>query len=142
MALVAVITTVGLWFIGLPGFLALGLLAGLAEFVPVIGSAAAAAPALLLALTQSWEAAAWTLLLFVAIQQIQGNLLTPLLTRRMVALPPALMLFAIVAFGLLFGFLGVLFAAPLTVVAFVTVKKLWVRDALEKETALPGESSG
>ena len=139
MALVAMLTTLGLWLLGMPAYLALGLLAGLAEFVPVIGSVLAAVPAFLLALTVGLETTAWTLLLYLAIQQIQGNLVTPLLTRRMVDLPPALTLFSIVAFGLVFGFVGVLLAAPLTVVAFVAVKKLWVRDALGEETEVPGE---
>jgi AI-2E family transporter len=115
------------------GILALGLIAGLVEFVPVIGSVLAAVPALLLALTLDVQTAVWTLLLYLAIQQVQGNLVTPLVTRHMLALPPALTLFAIVAFGLVFGFLGVLLAAPLTVVALVAVKKLWVRDTGRKD---------
>jgi predicted PurR-regulated permease PerM len=140
MAVAAVLTTLGLWLLGLPAYLALGLLAGLAEFVPVVGSILAAVPALLLALTQGGvELAVWTLLLYLGVQQIQGNLVAPLVTRRMVSLPPALTLFAILTFGLVFGPLGVLFAAPLAVVAFVAVKRLWVREALGEETDVPGE---
>lgn len=128
--------------LGLPAYLALGLLAGLAEFVPVVGSILAAAPALLLALTEGGiDLALWTLLLYVAVQQLQGNLIAPLVTRRMVSLPPAVTLVAIVAFGLVFGPLGVLFAAPLAVVAFVAVKRLWVREALGEDTDVPGEDA-
>ncbi len=134
MAVAAVLTTLGLWLIGLPGYLALGLLAGLAEFVPVLGSVLAAVPALLLAATQGFEMVLWTLLLYVAIQQFQGNLITPLVTRELVELPPALTLFAIFAFGLVLGPLGVLFAAPLAVVVYVAVKRLWVREALGEDT--------
>jgi predicted PurR-regulated permease PerM len=140
MAAVAVLTALGLWLLGLPAYLALGLLAGLAEFVPVVGSILAAMPALLLALSEGGvELTAWTLLLYLAIQQLQGNIVQPLVTRRTVSLPPALTLFAIVAFGLVFGPLGVLFAAPLAVVAFVAVKRLWVREALGEATDVPGE---
>jgi len=140
MTVSAVLTTLGLWLIGVPGYLALGLLAGLAEFVPVVGSILAAVPGILQALSQGGvELAAWAVLVYLAVQQLQGNVVTPLVTRRMVSLPPALTLFAIVAFGLVFGPLGVLFAAPLTVVAFVAVKKLWVREALGEETDVPGE---
>jgi predicted PurR-regulated permease PerM len=59
--------------------------------------------------------------------------------RQAVSLPPAVTLFAVVAFGLLFGPLGVLFATPLAVVALVAVKKLWVREALGEPVAVPGE---
>lgn len=140
MGVAASLTMLGLWLLGLPGYLALGLLAGLAEFVPVIGSILAAVPALLLALAQGGlDFAVWTLLLYLVVQQFQGNFVVPLVTRRMVSLPPALTLFNIVAFGLVFGPRGVLLAAPLTVVVFVAVKRLWVREALGKATHIPGE---
>jgi predicted PurR-regulated permease PerM len=139
MAIVATFTSLGLWLIGLPGFLVLGLLAGLAEVVSLIGPLAAAVPALLLALTQDVQAVVWTFLLYLAVQQIESNVVMPLIIRETVAVPPALTLFAIVAFGLVFGFGGVLLAAPLTVIAFVTVKKLWVREALGEGAKVPGE---
>lgn len=141
MALVGVVTTTGLWLIGLPGYLALGLLAGLAEFVPMVGPIFAAIVALLLALTQGPEVVLWTLLLYLVVQQLESNLLVPLIARHTVALPPALGLFAVIGFGLVFGFLGVLLATPLAVVALVAVKGLWLREALGAETELPGEAT-
>jgi predicted PurR-regulated permease PerM len=107
--------------------------------VPIVGPVVSATPALLIALTDSWETALWTLLLYVGIQQVESNLIMPLVQRRVVELPPAVTLFAVVAFGLLFGSLGVLFATPLAVVIFVAVKKLWVRETLGESTPLPGE---
>lgn len=137
MTVAAVLTTLGLWLLGMPGFLALGLLAGLAEFVPVVGSILAAVPALLLALTHGGtEMLLWTLLLYVGVQQLQGNAIAPLVTHQLVSLPPALTLFAILAFALVFGPLGVLFAAPLAVVTFVAVRQLWTKEALgDSETS-------
>jgi predicted PurR-regulated permease PerM len=140
MMLVFVLTGLGLWAIGLPAALALALLAGLAEFVPLIGPVVAAIPALLIALAEGWQTALWTLLLYLAIQQVESNLIMPLVQHRVVSLPPAVALFAVVAFGLLFGSLGVLFATPLAVVIFVAVKKLWVRETLGEPTELPGET--
>jgi len=140
MAFLFVLTGLGLWAIGVPAALALALLAGLAQFVPLIGPIVAAIPALLIALSEGWQTTLWTLLLYVAIQQVESNLITPLVQRQAVSLPPAITLFAVVAFGLLFGPLGILFATPLAVVAFVAVKKLWVRDALGEPTEVPGES--
>lgn len=81
----------------------------------------------------------WTLLLYILVQQIESNLIVPIAQRRTVSLPPAITLFAVVAFGLLFGLLGVLFATPLAVVVLVAVKKLWVREVLGEPTEVPGE---
>jgi len=130
MVAIGVLTTLGLWLIGMPSALALGLLAGLAEFVPVVGSIVAVVPALLIALTLGADTVLWTLGLYVLIQQIEGNVIMPLVTRQAVALPPALALFSVVALGLLFGPLGVLFGAPLAVVLFVLVRELYVKRTL------------
>jgi predicted PurR-regulated permease PerM len=140
MMLVFVLTGLGLWAIGVPAALALALLAALAEFVPLVGPVVSAIPALLIALSDSWQTALGTLLLYVAIQQIESNLIMPLVQRRVVSIPPAVTLFAVVAFGLLFGSLGVLFATPLAVVVFVAVKKLWVRETLGEPADLPGQA--
>jgi len=137
--IVGTLATVGLWLIGLPSPLALGLIVGVAEFVPYAGPLVGALPALLLAVTQSWTDATWTLGLFLVIQQLESNMITPLIQRRMVALPPVLTLFAVVGLGLLFGPLGVLFGAPLTVLIFVAVNRLYVRGLLDEPTIVPGE---
>ena len=138
MAFLFVLTGLGLWAIGLPAALALALLAGLAQFVPLIGPIVAAIPALLIALAEGWQTTLWTLLLYVLIQQVESNLITPLVQRQAVSLPPAVTLFAVVAFGLLFGPLGILFATPLAVVALVAVSRLWVREALGEPIDPPG----
>jgi predicted PurR-regulated permease PerM len=139
MGLVGVLTGLGLWLLGVPSAAALGLLAGLFEFVPIIGPIAASIPAILIALSQSTELALWTLGLFIVVQQIEGNLIQPLVQRYVVDLPPALLLFSVVAGGYLFGVVGVIFAAPLTVVVFVLVKRLYVQEALGTKTPLPDD---
>jgi predicted PurR-regulated permease PerM len=141
MVIVGGLVGLGTWAIGLPAPLALGLLAGLTEFVPVIGPVVGAVPALLVALSEGGSAVAWTALLFVAVQQLESDVIEPLVQRRMVEIPPALLLFAVVAVGLLLGAPGVIMAAPLTVVAYVMVKKLYVRQVLGQETPVPGEDA-
>lgn len=131
MSIVAVMVGLGTWAIGLPAPLALGLFAGLLEFVPIVGPTVAALPALLLALMAGPEAAAWTLALYVLVQQVEGNLIMPLVQKRMVALPPVLALFAILSFGALFGAIGILFATPLAVVVFLLVRTLHLGEDLE-----------
>jgi predicted PurR-regulated permease PerM len=139
MAFIFIVTLAGLWAIGLEGALALSVFAGLAQFVPIIGPIVASVPALLVALTEGWQMVLWVLGLYIVVQQVESNLVTPLVQRQTVSLPPALPLFAVVVFGLLFALPGVLLATPLAVVAFVGIKKLWVRDTLGDETTLPGE---
>lgn len=128
MLTVGLMVGLGLWLIGVPAPAALGLLASLAEFVPFAGPLVAGAAALLLALLHGVDKAGWTLLMFVVIQSIESNLLIPLLQRRIVRLPPVLMMFSLVSFGLVFGPLGVVMAAPLTVVSVVIVRQLYLRD--------------
>ena len=142
MVVVGLLTGFGLWMLGVPLPFALGLLAGLFDFVPLIGPLVAAAPALLLALTVGPTAAMWTGALYLGVQQIEGNILSPLVQQRAVDLPPALLLFALLGFGSLFGAVGVILAAPLTVVAYVMVKRLYVREALGTPTKVPGEAEG
>ncbi len=139
MAMVGALITFGLWLVGLPGYLALGLLAALAEFVPFVGPILAAVPAMLLALTQDAPTVFWTAAVYLGVQQLEANLIMPMVVREMIALPPALTMFAIMGFGLIFGLPGVLLATPLTIIAFVGVKRLWIREALHETTTVPGE---
>jgi len=139
MVVIGVCVGIGLWIIGVPSAFALGLLAGLLEFVPLIGPIVAAIPAVLLALTVGTDTALWTLLLFLIVEQAEGNVLQPMVQRYAVELPPALFLFALLAFSVMFGITGIIFAAPLTVVLYVLVKRLYVQDALKTPTDIPGE---
>jgi predicted PurR-regulated permease PerM len=139
MTIVGVLTGLGLWLLGVPSALTLALLAALLEFVPLIGSVIAAVPAILLALAVDPQLALWTALLYLAVQQIEGNVIQPIVQQRAVDLPPALLIFSLVAGGLLFGVVGVLVAAPLTVALYVLVKRLYVREALSTPTPIPSQ---
>ena len=118
MLIVSMLTTFAAWLIGLPSPLALGVIAGLAEFIPYLGPFIAAAPALLVATAQGGSPLVWTILAYIAIQQIEGNVLLPIIQRRLVAIPPAIMLFGILAVGSFFGLPGVVFAAPISVMIY------------------------
>lgn len=142
MTVVGLLTGLGLWALGMPSALALGLLAGLLEFIPFAGPILAAIPAVLLAFAASPDLALWVILLYVAVQQFEGNVLTPLVQQFAVDLPGVILLFALLAFGSLFGALGVILAAPLAVVTFVLVKRLYVIEALHTPTPIPGANKG
>ncbi|HEY8580524.1 MAG TPA: AI-2E family transporter [Beijerinckiaceae bacterium] len=139
MLIVGVLSGLGYWWLGLPAPLALALIAGITNFIPYVGPFLGAAPAVVFALNVDLATVAWTVGVVFLVQQIESNLVTPLVQRKTVSLPPALALFAIVVCGVLFGILGVLLAVPITVAAFVAVKKLYVREALGRDTEVPGE---
>lgn len=139
MALIGSLCFLAASLIGLPSSLALGLIASFTEFVPYLGPVLAAIPALLVAVTKGPELVAWTLAAYVLIHQIEGNLIMPLIQRRMVYIPPALMMLGIAGIGALAGLLGFVLAAPIVVAIFVIVQKVYVRDTLKEEVRLPGE---
>jgi predicted PurR-regulated permease PerM len=139
MLLVGVCTGVGLWLAGVPSAFALGFIAGLAEFVPLIGPILAAIPALLIASTQDWQTALLALAVLVVVQQVESNLITPLIADRMVSIAPAVGLFAVVAMGVLFGPLGLLLGFPLAIVCDVAVRRLYVRDTLGERVQIMGK---
>lgn len=139
MLLVGALTGAGLWFAGVHSPLALGLLAGVANFVPYLGSIVAAIVTLLFAAGQGWEIALWAAAVMAVVQQIESNVITPLVVGRAVSILPATGLFSVLAMALLFGPLGVLFGFPLAIVADIVVRRLYIRDALDKPVDILGE---
>ena len=128
MLFVGLGTGLGLWLVGVPAAWAIGLVAGLAEFVPYAGVILAGIPAVVLAFGQDTGTGLWTIGVLIAVQQLQGNLVMPLLQNRMVDLPPAITIFGIIAAGILFGVAGVLLATPLTIVVLVLVRRLYLHE--------------
>jgi predicted PurR-regulated permease PerM len=126
MLVVGCLTGLGLWALGVQFAFTLAVIAAALEFVPFLGPIVAAIPAVLVGFGESPTTALYVALLYLAIQQIEGYLLTPLVQRWAVSLPPALAVLAVLAFGVLFGLPGVLFAVPLLVVAIVVVRKLYI----------------
>lgn len=139
MVAVGLLTTVALQLIGMPLALALGVIAGLLSFVPVLGPIAAAVPAILVALLESPLMAGYVVLIYSGVQFIEGNLLTPLIQERTVALPPAVLLAMQFAMAIFYGLFGVLLATPLAVSAIVMVQMLYVRGVLNDSIQLLGE---
>lgn len=88
MALIGSLVALGTWALGLPAPLALGIIAGIAEFVPMLGPILGAIPAVLLATTEGMNTVPWTILLFVIIQQVESNIVMPQVQREMIRIPP------------------------------------------------------
>jgi len=141
MLLVGVTMGVGLWLIGIPLALSLGLLAFILEIIPNIGPVLAAIPALLIAWTESTSHLLLAGLLYVVVHGLESYVAIPLIQQRAVRLPPALSILMITLFGLLGGVIGMFVAAPLTITIIVLVKMLYVRDFLgDPHVKLPSTS--
>ncbi len=141
MIAIGIFTWLGLWLLGVPLALTLGILAALLTFIPNIGPILSVIPTALLALLDSPTRALYVLLLYFVIQVVESYLLTPLVQKRTVSLPPALTIAAQVLLGILLGGLGVILATPLTAAALVMVKLLYVEDALGDDLEKPGEDT-
>ena len=141
MVIIGALAMIALLLIGVPSALALGLIAAVGEFVPYVGPIVAAIPAILVAMSVGPTAALWTVGAYIAINQVEGHLVIPLIQRHFVFIPPAVILLGIVAVTELFGPASFVFAAPLSVVIFIAIKVFYVRDTLGEETWIPGESS-
>lgn len=132
MTVIAVLSTVGLWILGVPLALANGLLSGLLAFIPNLGPVISVVPPTAIALLEApWKAGA-VILLYVLIQQIESNVLTPIVMKKQVSLLPALTLVSQVVFALFFGFLGLLLALPLTLVIQNWLQEFWIKSFLDQ----------
>ncbi|MGB3632628.1 MAG: AI-2E family transporter [Rubrobacteraceae bacterium] len=127
MTVVGLLSIGALYLIGVPGALLLGVFSGLVAFVPIIGSIAGAIPPLILALAGNPIDALWVVLAYILIQQIESNLLTPLVMQRAVSLHPVVVIISVTVAGAAFGVLGSLLAVPVSVVAGVLVEELWFK---------------
>jgi predicted PurR-regulated permease PerM len=130
MITIGVVVTAAMAILGVRASVALGVIAGLLEFVPVFGPIVGAIPAIALGFVDSPQKALAVLVVFIVIQQFEGNLLIPLLLQKAVEVPPALSLMGIAAMGMVLGVLGVVIAEPLVAVALVAVKMLYVEPVI------------
>jgi predicted PurR-regulated permease PerM len=124
MLVVGVVTGAGLALLGVPLAFVLGVVAGLLNFIPYIGAIAGAVPAILIALAQGPQQAAYVAVLFVVVQGLEGNVLSPLIQRRAVDLPPAATILAQTAFGALFGLPGIVLATPIAAAILMALREL------------------
>ena len=133
MGMIFAFTWLGLWLIGYPFAFALGLLAGALAFIPNIGPILTYIPLVLVGLSAgSTQTLIYGLGIYLVAQAIESYIFTPLVQKRMVSLPPALIFFVQILGGILFGLWGVALATPLTAVIKTLVEKLYIQDGLEE----------
>ncbi len=130
MLFIGILTWLGLWILGVPLSLTLGLIAGLLSFIPNFGPILSAVPAILLGFIDSPIKAVYVLILFIIVQIVESNLVTPMIERRTVELPPALTVLAQIALGVLLGAVGLILATPLVAALMVLVQMVYIQDVL------------
>ncbi|HEU4521802.1 MAG TPA: AI-2E family transporter [Thermoanaerobaculia bacterium] len=130
MVVIGIVTGTALALLGVRAALALGFIAGLLELIPFYGPIIAAVPAIGVALVESPRQAVYVAILYIVVQQFEGNLLTPLILKRRLEVPPVLTIVAVSAFGIVFGVVGMLAAEPLLAATLLVIRKLYVRDVI------------
>ena len=138
MAAVGILVTLGLWVLGVPLAGTLGIIAALMTFIPNVGPILSVVPAALLAVAISPGKGLLTVLLFVLVHFLEGNIITPLLQRQIVRLPPALTLTVQLLLAVVAGPLGVALAAPITAAALGVFKVLLPADAIPTAPVVVG----
>jgi len=127
IVLITIMLTIGLSIAHIPVALVLALIAGLLKIIPNFGSLAAMIPGVLLALTVSTNTAIGVALLYIISQTIVSNIVTPLIQKKMINLPPALTIISQIIMGTLSGALGIIMAVPLLAIVFILVDELYVK---------------
>jgi predicted PurR-regulated permease PerM len=138
MLVVGVLTTLGLWIVGVPLALALGVIAALFSFVPFIGPLFAFVPILLVASLEGNTMMIYALLVAIIVQVVESNVITPLIQKYAVSIPPAILLASQLILGILFGLAGLLLATPLALVLIILVQMLYVEDRLGEDVQVLG----
>jgi predicted PurR-regulated permease PerM len=139
MTVIATATSLGLWLLGIPLAFVLGIIAGLFNFIPNFGPLFSMVPATLLALTISPGKAIAVIAMFLVLQNLEGNLLTPMIQRKAVDLPPAVGIITQILLSILVGAVGLMLAWPLAAVVVLGVKMLYVEDVLGDELPTPDD---
>ena len=132
MLVITILSFIGLLALGIPLALAQSILAGALTFIPNVGpTLSVLSPMAIALLDDPWKSFA-VLILYTIIQQLESNFLTPVVMSQQVSLLPAVTLLSQIFFATFFGFLGLLLALPLTVVAQVWIKEAIIKDILDK----------
>jgi len=141
MLAIGTVTTIVLLLLGVKAAFALGILAGLLEFIPTIGPILSAVPAVAMGFLDSPEKALYVAIAFWGIQFAENHLLIPLLMKGGVNAPPALTILSQALMAVLFGFLGLMCAVPLLAATIVAVRMLYVEGVVGEVPAPSAESS-
>ncbi len=127
---VAVIASIGLWIIGMPYAVILGIFIGVTNIIPYFGPIIGAVPVAIIAFTESFQLVLLGLLVNFGIQMIEGNLLSPLIVGKSLHMHPILIMFALIVGGEVGGVIGLIIAVPILAIVKVTI--MHIRETIQK----------
>jgi predicted PurR-regulated permease PerM len=141
MALITVLTIIGLAIIGMPLPVLLGIMAGILTFIPFLGPILSSVPAILVAFTVSPEMVFWVVVIYVAAHLID-DFSSPVIQQHVAFLPPALLVSSQILLTMIGGALGLFFAAPLTLTVIIVIQVLYFREYLGEQVTILGQNGG
>ncbi|MBA2745517.1 MAG: AI-2E family transporter [Flavisolibacter sp.] len=133
MLVVFILTAIGLIIMGMPMWLVLALSAGLLNFIPNLGPLIAMIPAVMIGFLQGPATALIVAGLYILVQMLESSLITPQIQKKMIKVPPALIIIAQLFMGVLTGGWGLLLATPLMVIIIVVVQELYIKKLSYEE---------
>jgi predicted PurR-regulated permease PerM len=131
MTVLGIVSAVGLLIIGVPLAVTLGLFTGIMIFIPFVGAVIAFIVTVLVAVSSDASKIPLVAVIFIIIHILEGYILTPLVQKRAVHLPPALTILSQVLMTTLFGFMGLVLATPIAAGALVLVKRIYLEEPAE-----------
>lgn len=132
MLAVFILTSIGLIILGVPMWLTLAFIAGLLNFIPNFGPILASIPAILIALSISPTTAAIVAGLYLVVQLLESAVIDPMAQKKLVKIPPALIIISQLFVGAMTGIWGVILATPIVLMVIILVKELYVNPMNEK----------
>lgn len=138
--IVGLATWIGLYFLGVPFALLFGVIAAFGELLPNLGPLLSAIPPILVALAKDPMLAVWVGVLFLVIQQLENNLIVPLVMSRTLDLHPLSVTFMVLVMGAMFGIVGAIIAVPTTVVIKTLYQELYLTNEVRDPEALEEQS--
>jgi len=125
MAVLAVLTALGLWILGVPYWLAFGIFTGLVAIVPFFGTLVSTLlPALFVVASGDWVKVLLVILLGVVIHVVEANIIVPRIMQKKVDLPPVLTIASVLVMGTLLGAIGLIVAVPILCVTMVLIRHI------------------
>ncbi len=130
MLIIGALAVIVFYFLDVPYWLLLGVIVGLTDIIPLVGPWIGGLVAVIVTLFHDPSLALWVAIAVIAIQEVEGNLIRPLVMSESVALHPFVTLLALLLFSSIFGLIGAILALPLVLVIVTIVEVFWVEETL------------
>ena len=137
MTAVFLVTWIGLAIIGIPSSFILGIQAGLLAFIPTVGAILGGLIVVLASLASGWIAALSAFILFLGVHALESYVLTPIIQRQALDIPPATLFAFQILLGVVFGIWGLALALPLMAIAKVMIDHFKAEDQAPAQTPAP-----